>query len=257
MSLKTTIVGLTDIGQRRSRNEDSLEIRSELGIAVVADGMGGHPHGDLASSLATETVTAKLLEFAESDSDPSGSTDAMAKALLSAHEVIRTRIEENPKLDGMGTTVVTMLIDPSSESYTLGHAGDSRAYLLRDGVLTQLTTDDTWVQERLDAKQLTAEQASGHPLGHMITQCLGLEKRPNPHVSEGSLIAGDIYVLCSDGLTGVLTDENITEILHGTLGPNPNPQDAEATVKDIVAAANHAGGHDNITVALVVVTDDS
>ena len=257
MSLKITITGLTDIGQRRSRNEDSLGIRSEFGIAVVADGMGGHPHGDLASSLATQTVTERLVEFAESDSDTSGSIDAMAQALLSAHDTMRAHIEENPKLDGMGTTVVTVLIDPSSESYTLGHAGDSRAYLLRDGVLTQLTTDDTWVQERLDAKQLTAEQASGHPLGHMITQCLGLEKRPDPHVSEGSLIAGDIYVLCSDGLTGVLTDENITEILHGTLGPNPNPQDAEATVKDIVAAANHAGGHDNITVALLVITDDS
>jgi serine/threonine protein phosphatase PrpC len=255
MSLKITIAGLTDIGQRRSRNEDSLGIRSEFGIAVVADGMGGHPHGDLASSLATETVTAKLQEFAESDSGSSRSMDAMAKALLSAHEVIRTSIEENPKLDGMGTTVVTMLIDPSSESYTLGHAGDSRVYLFRDGELTQLTTDDTWVQERLDANHLTAEQASGHPLGHMITQCLGLENRPDPHVSEGNLIAGDIYVLCSDGLTGALADENISEILHGTLGPNPNPQDAEAAVKDIVDAANHAGGHDNITVALLVVTN--
>jgi protein phosphatase len=257
MSLKTTISGLTDIGQKRSRNEDSLEIRSEFGIAVVADGMGGHPHGDLASSLATETVTAKLQEFAQSDSGSSRSMDAMAKALLSAHEVIRTNIEENPELDGMGTTVVSMLIGPSSESYTLGHAGDSRAYRLRDGELTQLTTDDTWVQERLDANHLTAEQASGHPLGHMITQCLGLENRPDPHVSEGSLIAGDIYVLCSDGLTGVLTDENIAEILQGKFGPNPDSQDAEAAVKDIVDAANHAGGHDNITAALVVVTDDS
>ena len=89
----------------------------------------------------------------------------------------------------------------------------------------------------------------------MITQCLGLENRPDPHVSEGNLIAGDIYVLCSDGLTGALADENISEILHGTLGPNPNPQAAEAAVKDIVDAANHAGGHDNITVALVVVTN--
>ena len=255
MSLIVTIDGLTDIGQRRSRNEDSLEIRSEFGIAVVADGMGGHPHGDLASSLAAETVTASLVEFAESDSDASGSIDAMAQALLFAHDTIRTHIEEDPKLDGMGTTVVTMLIDPSSEFYTLGHAGDSRAYQLRDGELTQLTTDDTWVQERLDANHLTAEQASGHPLGHMITQCLGLENRPDPHVSEGNLIAGDIYVLCSDGLTGALADENISEILHGTLGPNPNPQDAEAAVKDIVDAANHAGGHDNITVALLVVTN--
>jgi len=257
MTLKIEISGLTDIGQRRSRNEDSLEIRSEFGIAVVADGMGGHPHGDLASSLATETVATKLQEFAESDSDSSHSADAMAKTLLSAHEVIRTSIEENPKLDGMGTTVVTMLINPSSESYTLGHVGDSRAYLLRDGELTQLTTDDTWVQERLDANHLTAEQASGHPLGHMITQCLGLENRPEPHVSEGMLIAGDIYVLCSDGLTGVLADENIAEILHGKLGPNSDSQDTEAAVKDIVHAANHAGGHDNITVALVVVANDS
>ena len=252
-----TVTGLSDIGQARSRNEDSLEIRSELGIAVIADGMGGHPHGDLASKLATETVVARLAEFVESDEGQTRSSDAMTETLLSAHEVIRTRIEENPKLDGMGTTVVTMLIDPSSESYTLGHVGDSRAYLLRDGELTQLTTDDTWVQERLDANHLTAEQASGHPLGHMITQCLGLENRPDPHVSEGNLIAGDIYVLCSDGLTGALTDENITEILHGTLGSNPNPQDAEDAVKDIVDAANHAGGHDNITVALLVVTDES
>ena len=133
--------------------------------------------------------------------------------------------------------------------------GDSRAYLLRGGELIQLTTDDTWVQERLDANHLTAEQASGHPLGHMITQCLGLENSPEPHVSEGSLISGDVYLLCSDGLTGVLTDENITEILHGTLGPNP--QDAEAAVQDIVDAANRAGGHDNITAALLVVTDES
>jgi len=257
VSLSVDVTGLTDIGQARSRNEDSLEIRSDLGIAVVADGMGGHPHGDLASILAAETVIARLVEFAESDSDASGSIDAMAQALLSAHDTIRTHVEENPKLDGMGTTAVTMLIDPSSESYTLGHAGDSRAYLLRGGELIQLTTDDTWVQERLDANHLTAEQASGHPLGHMITQCLGLENRPEPHVSEGSLIAGDIYVLCSDGLTGALTDENITEILHGTLGQDPNPQDAEGAVRGIVDAANHAGGHDNITVALLVVTEES
>ena len=257
MSLKITIAGLTDIGQKRSRNEDSLVIRSDLGIAVVADGMGGHPHGDLASSLATETVTTKLQEFAESDSDSSHSAEAMAKTLLSAHEVIRTSIEENPKLDGMGTTVVTMLMDPSSESYTLGHVGDSRAYLLRGGELIQLTTDDTWVQERLDANHLTAEQASGHPLGHMITQCLGLENSPEPHISEGSLISGDIYLLCSDGLTGVLTDENIVEILHGKFGPNPDSQDAEAAVRDIVDAANHAGGHDNITAALLVVAEES
>ena len=128
---------------------------------------------------------------------------------------------------------------------------------LQDGILLQLTTDDTWVQERLDAKELTPEQASDHPLGHMITQCLGLEKMPNPHVTEGSVAPKDVYVLCSSGLTGILTDEEIGEVLDGALGPRPDVPSAEAAVRDMVAAANLAGGYDNITAAIVVIEDQN
>ena len=128
MSISVTVTGLSDIGQARSRNEDSLEIRSSLGIAVVTDGLGGHPNGDLASRLATEAVAMKLVEFVESDGVPTSSVHAMREALMLAHDKIRTQVAENSELEGMGTTVTAILIEPSSESYTLGHAEDSRAY---------------------------------------------------------------------------------------------------------------------------------
>ena len=159
-----SVVGLTDIGRTRTRNEDSLTLIPSLGLAVVADGMGGHPGGDVASRIAVETA-AKVFEqelesLSSSDQDPPERLSAaMSRSVMRAHEEIRAQGKLDPDLDGMGTTITALAVDPDSDAYVLGHVGDSRAYLYRNGKLTQLTRDDTWVQERVDANQLTTEQA--------------------------------------------------------------------------------------------------
>jgi protein phosphatase len=257
-----TVVGLTDVGQTRSRNEDSLALLPDLGVAVVADGMGGHPGGDVASRIAADTAARALEE--ELTPDIAGPADAastrlaeaMLLSVLRAHEAIRAEGEKDTALDGMGTTLTALVVDPSTDSFVLGHVGDSRAYRFRDGALTQLTKDDTWVQERIDAQQLTEDQARRHPFAHLLTQCLGLEDTPVPHITHGSVEVGDAYLLCSDGLVGMLDDATLGEILGRELGTNGAAADASRqlpVVQALVDAANAAGGHDNITAVLVMI----
>ena len=254
-----TVVGLSDIGMTRARNEDSYCILPELGVAVVADGMGGHPGGDVASRIAAET-TAHVL--AEALGEPLAAEDvaeamrtAMSRSVAQAHEGIRAEGERSPELDGMGTTLTAVAIDMESHTYVLGHVGDSRAYLFRDGQLTQLTRDDTWVQERVDANQLTREQAQHHPFSHLLTQCLGLTDPPVPHILDGAIEAGDIYLLCTDGLVGMVEDETLAGILAEHVAANGSAS-PEAPVQALLDAANAAGGHDNITAAIVGIARD-
>jgi len=249
----TTVVGLSDVGRARSRNEDSLSLLPDLGVAVVADGMGGHPGGDVASRIATVTA-AKVLQ----DELRSGANvhEIMLRSVLRAHEAIRAEGEREPELDGMGTTITALAVDPVSDTFILGHVGDSRAYLYRAGTLTQLTKDDTWVQERIDAQQLTPEQARRHPFSHLLTQCLGLEDTPVPHITQGSVEVGDVYLLCTDGLVGMVEDQTLAEILGREVGGNGDSADAarqEPAVRALVEAANEAGGYDNITAVLVTI----
>ena len=254
-----TVVGLTDVGQTRSRNEDSLSLLPELGIAVVADGMGGHPGGDVASRVAAETATRllgeQLVDGVGSVEDPvSHLGEAMRRSVAAAHAAIRVAGEEDPELLGMGTTITALAVDRETDHFVLGHVGDSRAYLFRDARLTQLTRDDTWVQERVEAKQLTDDQARRHPFAHLLTQCLGLEDTPVPHITHGSVEVGDTYLLCSDGLVGMLDDGTLAEILSRELGANGTSTAAaqrQPAVEALVKAANEAGGHDNITAVLV------
>ncbi len=255
------MVGLTDVGKARTRNEDSLTLLPGLGVAVVADGMGGHPGGDVASRIAAETA-AGVLEDELSGGAP-GTNDlaqhlekAMLRSVLEAHEAIRAEGRKEPELDGMGTTITALAVDRDSDAFVLGHVGDSRAYRFRDGELTQLTRDDTWVQERVEAEQLTLEQARRHPFAHLLTQCLGLEDKPVPHISRGSVEVGDTYLLCTDGLVGMLDDPALVEILDRELGANggtPGQTPSEPALQALVAAANAAGGYDNITAVLVTI----
>jgi len=263
---QATVVGLTDVGKSRSRNEDSLSLLPDLGVAVVADGMGGHPGGDVASGVAARTAAKALEERLGSGADASGDPaqrldEAMRHAVLGAHEAIRAEGQSAPDLAGMGTTITALALDAATDLFVLGHVGDSRAYRFRDGTLTQLTRDDTWVQERVEAEQITVEQARRHPFAHLLTQCLGLEDRPVPHISHGSVEAGDVYLLCTDGLAGMIDDPTIAEILtreFDTNGAHTDASDAaadgKATVKALVDAANAAGGHDNITAVLVAIS---
>jgi protein phosphatase len=157
----------------------------------------------------------------------------------------------------MGTTITALAVDSENDSYVLGHVGDSRAYRYRSGELIQLTKDDTWVQERVDAQQITVEQAKRHPFAHLLTQCLGLEDTPVPHIVSGSVEIGDHYLLCSDGLVGMLDDLRLSEILSRELGRNGTSAGAssprEPVVQALVAAANEAGGYDNITAVLMTI----
>lgn len=252
-----TVVGLTDVGQIRSRNEDSLTLVPNLGVAVVADGMGGHPGGDVASRIAAETA-AKALEEELRDgaagaADPAERLEeAMLRSVLLAHEAIRVEGQNDPELVGMGTTITALAADPQTDFFVLGHVGDSRGYRFRDGELTQLTRDDTWVQERIDAEQLTVAQGKRHPFAHLLTQCLGLEDTPVPHITHGTVEVGDTYLLCSDGLVGMLDDPKVLEILSRELAVNGAARE-QRVVQALIDAANAAGGYDNITAVLMTI----
>lgn len=231
----------------------------ELGVAVVADGMGGHPGGDVASRIAAETAT-RLLGAAQEEQNRSTPVldtlrAVMASSVLAAHDEIRARSESKPELEGMGTTITAMLVHAESGVYVIGHVGDSRAYLYRNGTLTQLTRDHTWVQDRVEKGDIRPEAARKHPFGHMLTQCLGLEDRPVPQILDGQVEEGDTYLLCSDGLVGMLEDSDMEKILaeHLTSNGTDGPIDAAALAQALIDAANAEGGHDNITVALVTI----
>ena len=253
-----SVFGMTDVGKSRTRNEDSWSLVPGLGVAVVADGMGGHPGGDVASRIAADTAAGVLGEelgdkARPGDPSPERLSAAMRRSVQRAHEEIRARAEREPELDGMGTTLTALAVDPASDLFVLGNVGDSRAYRFRAGELTRLTRDDTWVQERVDAKQLTLEQARRHPFAHLLTQCLGLEDAPKPRITEGTVQVGDAYLLCTDGLVGMIDDDEIARILTEKLSRN-GAGAAEPALKALLAAANAAGGHDNITAVLITIT---
>lgn len=252
-----TITGRSDIGRIRKRNEDSFALRPSLGVAVVADGMGGHPGGDVASRIAADISAQSLGERVErgaqhEDRSRSWSV-AMSETVLSSHSAIQSEAAQSPELEGMGTTITAMVVDAESDSYILGQVGDSRAYRFVDGELVQLTTDDTWVQERVDAKELTPEQAKRHPFGHILTQCLGLVEPPTPGVLEGPVAPGELYLLCTDGLVGMIDDEEIAALLAEAFTKSSGQTAADEAAEALIAAANEAGGYDNITVAIVLI----
>ena len=251
----TTFVGLSDMGRARMRNEDCLALLPSGGIAIVADGMGGHPGGDVASRIAA-AQTGEMLEATLGSGPPvqrqlEEMRATMLESVMSAHQAIREACAQDEELEGMGTTLTAMAFDLDRQRYVLGHVGDSRAYRFKSGSLVRLTKDDTWVRERVDANELTLEQARNHPYGHILTQCVGLEEPPVPHVHNGMALAGDVFLLCSDGLVGMLEDEDIACILREQLSATADSEILEPAAQALVAAANDAGGHDNITLILV------
>jgi len=239
----------------RTRNEDCLYVLPELGVALVADGMGGHPSGNVASRIAAEAAASVLrdeLSGGEGHPDPLTRMGvAMRRSVAQAHRAIRAEGEREPDLEGMGTTLTAMAVDPETDAYVLGHVGDSRAYRFRAGSLTQLTRDDTWVQERIEANLLTPEQARRHPFGHLLTQCLGLDDTPTPSILQGEVAVGDAYLLCTDGLVGMLEDVQVEQILARELSAGAPAERLEPALQSLLDAANDAGGHDNITAVLV------
>lgn len=251
MPIALFVSGQSDVGKLRRRNEDSVALRPELGVAVVADGMGGHPGGDVASRIAADTAAETLAAGRTAiEQDASSSLELMERAVRAAHEAIRTRGEEEPELAGMGTTLTAMLMSSETGAYVVGHVGDSRCYLFRKGDLTQLTRDDTWVQQQIDDGVFTEEEARRNPYSHLLTQCLGLDDPPDVQVLGGKADSGDAYLLCTDGLVGMLEDAEMVRILQQQLA-SASDGDGDGPLSALLDAANEAGGHDNITAALV------
>jgi len=223
---------------RRQNNEDSMFVDSDAGLFVVADGMGGHAAGEVASNIAVQTLAGQLGGLAPGASDEAVRA-AMRAAIVEAGRIIYTQSRQISDQAGMGTTVTALFLTLDGR-YVIGHIGDSRAYLLRDGQLERLTRDHSLVQEQLDQGLLTSDRARGHPLNHILTRALGTVKHVSPDVYSGAYAPGDVYLLASDGLTDMLADADIQEILSDVDALEPG-------IVTLVENANAAGGLDNIT----------
>lgn len=235
-----TSAGRTDVGVIRSGNEDSYLMVPDRGIFVVADGMGGHAAGEVASDMAVHYV-ARELDSLRGLSDEQVA-ERMRGAIRTANGAIFQRTLTEHDKRGMGTTVTVLTLYESR--FLIGQVGDSRAYLLRDNKLSQLTKDHSYVQEQVDAGYLTPEQARTHPYSNVITRCVGANSDVMPDIYVGSVRPRDVFLLASDGLTGMLEDYQLAELLS----PERMPEDE---VDALIAEANRHGGLDNITAVIV------
>lgn len=242
-AIRWEAAGASDVGRKRRGNEDAFLVEPGHGVFLVADGMGGHAAGEVASSLASETVGRALLEAAAAGTDPAALAERMVASFQEAHRIITTRTLEDPATSGMGTTL-TACVASTAGTLRIGHIGDSRAYRFRGKKLAQLTRDHTWVQDQVDAGRLTPAEARTHRLSHIITRALGADSADEPDLLETELVPGDLLLLCTDGLSGMVTDTGIARILA---------RDAplEELVARLVETANAKGGNDNVTVVLV------
>lgn len=235
----------TDVGLIRSGNEDNYLMVPERGVFLVADGMGGHAAGEVASEMAVQLISRDLGSFrGVSDSD---AASRMTNAIKSANNAIFERTLAEHDKRGMGTTATAMVLYGSNR-FLLGQVGDSRAYLMRDGKFMQVTKDHSYVQEQVDAGYLTPEQARTHPYANVITRCVGASADVMPDIFHGTVKTGDIFLLASDGLTGMVEDDVLASILASQGSP-------DKWVDRMVAEANRRGGLDNITCIIVHVDE--
>ena len=234
----------SDIGRRRAVNQDSAYTSSRL--LAVADGMGGHAHGEVASAVAINTVAEVDASLEGVDLHDVDLLSALGTAMDTAARRLTDVADSDPALRGTGTTLVALLVDGTRVG--VGHVGDSRAYLLRDGELHQLTHDHTLVQSLIDEGRLTADEAVGHPRRSVLVRTLqeGSPAEPDLFTVEGRV--GDRFLVCSDGVTAVLDDDEIHEVLADVVEP------ADA-VDRLIALANEGGGPDNITCVVADVVD--
>lgn len=240
--------GRTHVGLVRRANQDTLLLRDELGLWIIADGMGGHPGGHVASKVAVETTVAHLATtLAESNGrHTNGHTEDLRRAVLQANDALHAEGDARPEYKGMGTTLIVLHIAgfPQAQAI-LAHVGDSRAYLHRAGVLSQLTRDHSWVEDQIRAGLLSTDDAAAHPLRHTLTRALGIDRGVEPDTLTLHLQSGDQILLCTDGLTKMLSDDEILESL-ASYG-----EDTQAACDDLICRANERGGQDNVTVLLI------
>ena len=242
--------GLSDIGLVRQTNQDAFAVDNDLGLWIVADGMGGHAGGGIASRIAVDSIIGTIRAACSAGGalsiQPSRAVDLLTEALAIAHEAIHQTALQNQELEGMGTTIVACLLCPGSPSQAvLAHVGDSRAYLLRDRLLQALTTDHSYVQKLVAQGSLREDEASRHPQRNILLRALGIPSQGTPDTRIQPLEPDDVILLCTDGLTKMLPED---ELLSTLLHPPTSPIDMS---RQLVDRANENGGKDNTTVVLI------
>jgi protein phosphatase len=250
--MKIAYHALSDVGRKRQGNEDSVLVNPEQNLFVVADGMGGHAAGEVASKIAVDAIN-EFVCLTSTDEEitwPFGLEENISydgnrlkTAIRYANRKVLDVTKDRKEYEGMATTVAAVLLD--GDTANLAHVGDSRIYLHRDSQLRQLTSDHSWVNEQIQSGVISADQARNHPLRNVVTRALGGKAELQVDLAPSKMQPGDILLLCSDGLTGMIPDGEICAVLERAQG------DVEKAARELVDAANARGGEDNITVVLI------
>jgi PPM family protein phosphatase len=256
--MQVVYAGATDVGRVRDHNEDAFAVLPELNLVMVCDGMGGHAAGEVASELAVETITSIFKEhdlslFIDEAFPYPEEITAEGKLLVGAIAIANQRIidraKSSPNQTGMGTTVIACHFRDGIVS--ICHVGDSRAYLIRNGNIKRVTIDHSWVSEVMEKHNLTEEESENLVNRNVITRALGTRTTIRTDVSQIRFQTGDLFLLCSDGLTGMVSDSEILKAVNAMEG------NLEGLTQDLIAKANAAGGGDNITVCVAKVTEQA
>jgi protein phosphatase len=245
--MRLAAIGATDVGRKRSHNEDAFLVMPESGLFCVADGLGGHASGEVASRMAVEEMAAF---FRATDPDPPARAhaDRVAEAIRLANRAILARARAEPELSGMGTTLVAGYFAEDGP-LVVGHVGDSRAYLFRGGELRRLTEDHSLLQDFIRQSRPSAAQIDAFPHKNVIVRAVGMRDEVEVDLSRVDVREGDVLLLCCDGLFGMVSDEQMAEILREEGG------EILRANQRLVDAANDAGGADNVTSVLVQVVE--
>jgi len=235
------VAALSDVGKVRENNEDAWFADVERGIFIIADGLGGCAGGEVASKMVTDYLPSLFEVKLHSLRFPDAAI-CIEQAINRLNGRVRDAGREHPELSGMGSTLVLAMI--RSEKMLIAHAGDSRAYLLHDGSFIRLTRDHSVIQDMLDNGLITPQEAAVHPSRAIVTQCIGTPGKVSPDIRHIDFQSGDRLLLCSDGLTNMLSDKRIATIMGQQTG-------LDTVSHDLVQAANDAGGEDNVTVVFV------
>ena len=255
LSIDLDIVNVSDVGKRRPHNEDSTASVLNQGIVIVADGMGGYKAGEVASAIAATTVVhdiaeglTRLKSANKNDKQANSNYSSLVKsAIIHANSIIYTAAQKDEQCQGMGTTIVTGLF--YEDKIVVGHVGDSRVYCMRDGKVQQVTKDHSLIQEVIDRGLSTPEEAEANTPKNLVTRALGIDAKVDVDIIEQQVKIGDIYILCSDGLTDMVKDEEI----HLTL--SKYSANLVQAADNLVHSANSKGGKDNISVILAQIKE--
>jgi protein phosphatase len=248
--MKFKVGAATDIGRKRSQNQDSIGSFPDLGLFLVSDGMGGHQGGETASSTAVEVIHQSVKRSKEVPVSAAGRTplQTIETALQNANHAIYERSIAEPKLRGMGTTTVALLFE--NGTLTIGHVGDSRCYYLRPHAIWQATRDHSLVEEKLRAGLITREAMKTDRMKNVITRSVGFEPVVQVDLYQMNVKSGDCFLVCSDGLSGLVSNSDILSVVQKDLFEGG---DAQKAVTDLIAMANANGGDDNVSTIVVQV----